>query len=130
MNKSLFVLQDQIQLVLDNQKVLITEVTSKKVYWELISGIVTQPTAQLKYNESFRDVSLEWKEIYSLPFKVVLDTKSREFQYKILNRYLVTNTFLKKIAKADSSACSPCGVMDESLEHLLVTCHFTATLVQ
>ena len=35
--------------------------------------------------------------IHSLPFKVALDTKSREFQYKILNRYLVTNTFLQSI---------------------------------
>ena len=51
---------------------------------------------------------------HSLPFKVALDTKTREFQYKILNRYLVTNTFLKKIGKTDSSACSFCDVMDES----------------
>ena len=123
-----FVLQDHIQLVLDNQNVLISEVTSKRVYWELISGLVAQPTAQLKYNETFDDVCLDWKEIYSLPFKVALDTKTREFQYKILNRYLVTNTFLKKIGKTDSAACSFCGVMEESLEHLLVTCHFTATL--
>ena len=42
--------------------------------------------------------------------------------------YLVTNTFLKKIGKIDSSACSFCGVNDESLEHLFVTCLFTATL--
>lgn len=127
-DKISFVLQDHIQLVLDNQNVLISEVTSKRVYWELISGLVAQPTAQLKYNETFDDVCLDWKEIYSLPFKVALDTKTREFQYKILNRYLVTNTFLKKIGKTDSAACSFCGVMEESLEHLLVTCHFTATL--
>ena len=123
-----FVLQDHIHLVLVNQNVLISEVTSKRVYWKLISGLVAQPTAQLKYNETFDDVCLDWKEIYSLPFKVALDTKTREFQYKILNRYLVTNTFLKKIGKTDSAACSFCGVMEESLEHLLVTCHFTATL--
>ena len=66
--------------------------------------------------------------ILSLPFKVVLDTKSRKFQYKVLTRYLVTKTFLKKIDKIDSSACSFCGVNDESLEHLFVTCLFTATL--
>ena len=63
-----------------------------------------------------------------MPFKVALDKKSREFQYKVLNRNLATNTFLKKIGKTDSSACSFCGVTDESLEHLFVTCQFTATL--
>ena len=71
---------------------------------------------------------LEWEQIYSLLFKLALDTKLREFQYKVWNRYLVTNTFLKKIGKIDSSACSFCGVNDESLEHLFVTCLFTATL--
>ena len=69
-DKISFVLQDHIQLVLDNQNVLISEVTSKRVYWELISGLVAQPTAQLKYNETFDDICLDWKEIYSLPFKV------------------------------------------------------------
>ena len=28
---------------------------------------------------SLVNILLEWKEIYSLPFKVALDTKSREF---------------------------------------------------
>ena len=96
LNKSPFVIQDQIQLVLNNQEVSITEATFKKVYRELVSGFVTPPTAHSKFNESFNGVCLDWNEIHSLPFLVALDTKSREFQYKILNRYLVTNTFLKK----------------------------------
>ena len=101
---------------------------SNSIYRELISVLVTPPTVQSRYNESFDTVCLEWKEIYSLPFKVALNTKSREFQYKVLNRYLVTNTFLKKIGKTDSSACSFCSVTDESLEHPFVICQFTATL--
>ena len=35
--------------------------------------------------------------MYTIPFRVALDTKLREFQYKLLNRYLVTNAFLYKI---------------------------------
>ena len=130
-NKRPFVFHDQIQLVINNQNVLIDKAQSKSIYGELISGLVTPPTAQLRqlrYNERFDNVCLEWEQIYSLPFKVALDTKLREFQYKVLNRYLVKNTFLKKIGKIDSSACSFCGVNDESLEHLFVTCLFTATL--
>ena len=128
LNKSPFVIQDQIQLVLNNQEVSITEATFKKVYRELVSGFVTPPTAHSKFNESFNGVCLDWNEIHSLPFLVALDTKSREFQYKILNRYLVTNTFLKKMGKIDSSLCTFCGMLDESLEHLFVTCHFTTLL--
>ena len=44
LNKSPFVIQDQIQLVLNNQEASIVEATFKKVYRE-ISGIVTPLTA-------------------------------------------------------------------------------------
>ena len=89
-NKRPIVLQDQIQLVINNKDVLIDKALSKSIYREIISGLVTPPTAQLRYNESFDNVCLEWEQIYSLPFKVTLDTKLRELQYKVLNRYLVT----------------------------------------
>lgn len=39
------------------------------------------------------------KKIYILPHRLVLDTKSREFQYKRLNRCLDTNVLLNKIKK-------------------------------
>ena len=68
---------------------------------------------------------LEWKEIYNLPFKVLKDTKSREFQYKILHRYLTTNAFLHKIGLIASPLCTFCDANSESLEHLLITCPFT-----
>ena len=128
LEKNPFVIQDQIQLVLNNQEVSTTEGSFKKVYSEIVSGIATPPTAHSKFNESFSGVCLDWKKIHSLPFLVALDTKSREFQYKIINRYLVTNTFLKKIGKIDSALCTFCGMLDESLEHLFVTCHFTTLL--
>ena len=57
---------------------------------------------------------------------VALSVAISVFSYKKI--VLETNTFLKKIGKIDSSACSFCGVNDESLEHLFVTCLFTATL--
>ena len=71
-----FVVPDEIQLVLSNRDVSIDKATSKSIYAELISLLVTSPTAQSRYNESFDTVPLDWKEIYSLPFKIALDTKS------------------------------------------------------
>ena len=76
----------------------------------------------------FSEHSLEWREIYSLPFKVALDTNSRTFQCKILHRYLATNTLLKKMGKMDSTACSFCGTVDESLEHLFMSCPIITTI--
>ena len=75
-------------------------------YKELRNRIVTPPTAKLKFNAHFVNDHLNWKIIYSLPYRVALDTKTREFQYKLLNRCLVTNTFLCKIGIIPSPACS------------------------
>ena len=41
---------------------------------------------------------LDWKEIYRIPFRVTVDYRSREFQFKVLHRHLTTNKFLHKIA--------------------------------
>ncbi|XP_068704462.1 uncharacterized protein [Montipora foliosa] len=76
LNKSPFVIQDQIQLVLNNQEVSITEATFKKVYRELVSGFVTPPTAHSKFNESFNGVCLDWNEIHSTRHKAA-DCKCR-----------------------------------------------------
>ena len=56
--------------------------------------------------------------------RVTSDTKLREFQFKLLNRYLVTNDFLNKIGVLTSPACSFCGKENESLEHILISCHY------
>ena len=115
-------LQSQIGLYILGSKVLISKVSSKSISKELRSKVTASPTVQAKYTELFENDNLEWNEIYSLPFKVALDTRSREFQYRILNRYLVTNSFLQKIGKIDSSMCSFCNAEAESLEHLFLSC--------
>ena len=51
-----------------------------------------------------------------------IQLKTREFQYKLLNSCLVTNTFLCKIGIIPSPTCSLCG---ESLEHIFLSCHYT-----
>ena len=120
-----FNIHDEIKLNLNEQTIPIKTAASKIVYKELRNRTITPPTAQLKFNTKFVDDVLEWKEIYSLPFRATLDTKSREFQYKLLNRCLVTNAFLFKVGLASTAACSFCGDMDESLEHIITSCHYS-----
>ena len=56
-----------------------------------------------------------------------LDTTTGEFEYKLLNRCLVTNSFLfSKICIIPSPACPFCGNMSESLENFL----FLLTIVR
>ena len=114
-----FVLNDHIKLRLKNEHVRINKAISKNIYKEIRSKDETAPTAQAKYKDQFSSTCLEWREIYELPFKVLMDTKSREFQYKILNRYLSTNSFLIKIGLTTSPLCTFCEQESKSLEHLL-----------
>ena len=104
---------------------ILSKAVSKIIYKEFRNRNITPPTAHLKYNAQFASDELDWKKIYSLPHRVALDTKSREFQYKLLNRCLATNVLLSKIGIISSRACSFCGEADESLEHIFVTCHYT-----
>ena len=97
------------------------KVSSKSISNELRSkdSITNCPG---KIHRAFENDNLEWNEIYSLPFKVALDTRTREFQYRLLNRYQATNSFFQKIGKIDSSICSFCNAEAESLEHLFLSC--------
>ena len=54
----------------------------------------------------------------------LLGHKLREFQFKLLTKYLVTNAFLYKIGVLPSSACSFCGKENESLEHTLISWNY------
>ena len=71
-----FVLENHIKLSLKDQIALINKAVSKNTYSEIRSKYETIPTAQVRYMEQYPSECLERQEIYNLPFKVVLDTKS------------------------------------------------------
>ena len=57
-----------------------------------------------------------------------LETKIREFQYKVLNNIVFTNEKLFKIKMIDSPQCTFCKNEIESLEHLFYNCEITRSL--
>ena len=76
----------------------ISTMNSKSIYSAMIKLIQIPPTVQFKFNSLYNipDI-LDWKNIYQLPGRVTLDTRTRAFQYKILNRILYTNRILCKM---------------------------------
>ena len=62
--------------------------------------------------------------VYSLPFRTTLESKLREFQYKILNNIVFTkyNDKLFRFGLSQSPNCTFCNEEPESLEHLLSRC--------
>ena len=55
--------------------------------------------------------------ILGLPYN-----KIKEFQYKILHKYLPTNNILFKIKKISTYACCFCNIYRETIEHLFFEC--------
>ena len=62
------------------------------------------------------------KRVYLLSFRTTLETKLREFQFKILNRIVFTNEKLFRFGMAESDKCVFCQTEVESIEHLLFSC--------
>ena len=63
----------------------------------------------------------EWK-LYNSSIKDIKEVKLADFQYKINNKILVTNSFLFKIKKINNNGCSYCNEHGETIEHLFSSC--------
>ena len=112
------------QLHLNGHNICLDKAISKNIYKEVRSKVEIIPTAELKYSEKY-NYQLDWKEIYCIPFRVTVDSRSREFQFKVLHRYLATNKFLHKIGLVPSFLCTFCKRESESIEHLLIECDYS-----
>ena len=104
---------------------------SKFVYSSLIEKKQTQPTiSQSKWLNDLNiknQIEVNWKEVYSLPFKATIETKLTNFQYKFIHRRIATNSFLHKIGKSPSDKCTFCDLETKSLLHLFWECKFIQT---
>ena len=100
----------------------ISDVTSKQIYDSVLCKKQIPPTAQQKITDKYSDTVINWKKVNSLPFRTTLDSKLREFQYKILNNIVFTNDKLFRFGLSHSSNCTFCNEEPESLEHLLFRC--------
>ena len=69
---------------------------------------------------------MEWDKVYSLPFRSTLESKTREFQYKILNCIVFTNETLYRLGLVASLICTFCQETAESIEHLLFSCKISS----
>ena len=65
------------------------------------------------------------EKVFLLPFKVSADVKSRDFQYRFINRCIYTNSFLKRIGGVHLELCTFCNEVLETVEHLFFECIFS-----
>ena len=60
----------------------------------------------------------------AIRFECAIDTKSRKFQCKVLNRILPFNDFVFKIGKSESSLCTFSHTTEKSMPRLFFQCSF------
>ena len=101
------------------------KITSKLLYTVFKNKKQTSPTAQNKIQNKSPELSVDWKKIYSLPFNVTMETKLREFQYKLQDDIVFTKEKLLRFKMIDSPLCTFCKKEIESFEHLLWKCSIT-----
>ena len=77
------------------------------------------------FQKSLRLVKNCGKKIYMLSSKCAIDTRTRVFQYKILNNILYLNKHLFKMKVVESPLCSLRQKENETFEHLFVDCTFS-----
>ena len=110
--------------VIDDRNLM--ECTTKELYYcvNKKGGIENVQVPRLAnyvslYNE------LEWKDIYMYVFNHLIDTKSKQFQYKFIHDILVNRYWLNKWKITDSNLCRLCGNDVENLLHMFWECIFT-----
>ena len=122
--KSITLDNDDIYVSVNEKLTKLENLKQKTVYCKLISKISSQPTAKKRFSKEYPLHTFEWDSIYLLPRKVTIESRTRDFQYKILNRILFTNKMLFKMKISDTDKCTFCNEEEETIEHLLNTCKY------
>ena len=104
----------------------ILDASSKQIYQLFLQKKQIPPTAKQKLTDKYPNTAINWQKVYSLAFQTTLESKIREFQYKILNCIVFTNEKLSRIGLVESPSCTFCQEVAESVEHLLFSCKISS----
>ena len=107
------------------EKLLQQSQASKYLYWQQISRKhPTNTSLKLlweKYLQMLFDQD-EWTKCLLSPFNATIATKLRNFQYRLVNRILTTNTTRNKWSPNISPLCTFCKRINENTVHLFIEC--------
>ena len=75
-----------------------------------------------RWGNQFENINDEEWKLYNSSIKDIKEVEQADFQYKIHNKILVTNSFLFKIKKINNNGCSYFNEHGETIEHLFLNC--------
>ena len=103
--------------------------TSRLMYYKLVSAMNKHHTNTSVYKKWCRDVGCmnegTLKDIRLSSRNTYLQT----FHYRMVKRIISTNTFLFRLGKSDTPLCTFCGLVDETLYHILWGCEVAQTFL-
>ena len=105
-------------LFIDKNLETLKSVTCGKIYNSLIKDRISKPTSQKYFERKFNETEIDWSQIYLLPRKVSVETRTRAFQFKVLHNILYLNQRLHKWVLLNLL----CVTNVESLKKLPHTC--------
>lgn len=120
-------LRSGIELTLSGEeKMDVLNVPSKAMYQALVLARNHASAAFLHWsdsqNQDFRVQSMEeWKEINRGIYRATRETKLKALQFRIMNRIVPCNEFLRCICIKDNDTCDQCGGV-VTLAHLFFAC--------
>lgn len=92
-----------------------------RLFYEILAGVNDLNSHDKWRNEIGVIQENDWHRYHS-SLQKIKEVKLKDFQFKINNRILVTNSFLWTINKIDSNLCGYCKENIESIYHLFITC--------
>ena len=100
----------------------ISKVKSEEVNAYLNRSLASNSNSQDKWIEFYPFLEgINWKNIYQLPYKILLDSYLIILQYKIMHRVSTCNLNLHKWGIKPTPDCILCGQID-NLEHYFYYC--------
>ena len=106
----------------------LSQVKANQIYDSPFQKCFIPATAKKTLSGKFGIGEELWPKIYMLSSKFAIDTRTKVFQYKILNNVLYLNKHLYKMKVVESPLCSLCQKENETFEHLFVDCTLSKKL--
>jgi hypothetical protein len=112
------------QIILPTSDIIDVQLSSSKdIYRKIVKLKLEKPTALKSFSQQFPCLNeTEIQNMYNLPRICTQDMAIKEFQYKILHKYLPINSLLYKMKKVCTSRCTFCNMYKENISHLFYEC--------
>ena len=117
-----------IAFVLGERIIPMSDIVSKKIYVQFLKKESITPGIfdKLKdqYGFSFKDI----ENIFKRPRKCTLNSRLREFQFKLLHGIAYTNHHLYRFGFAQTNLCSFCKKEEETYRHIFFECEYAKSV--